>query len=282
MDLNGSTSRQAAEREGPGKAPARTAAQMDILVPSFRDPRILDTIAGCQRADTRGITRMVIMDGGSAPDLVEAMGALLRPWDLLVSERDKGVFDALNKALDASAAPYVGWLGSDDLFHPDFRFEDALEAFGEGGVDGVVFGTLFTRGGRVVRAMRPRAMNAMRYRLGLHVPHFSSFWARDFIGTTRFPMGLAADIEFFYDLVVTRRAQVRCLSKVSTLMADGGESNAGLARILKTNRLALGYYRRHQGALLSLLAVALKLASKELSVVRYKLLNAFGSGRKAP
>ena len=89
--------------------------RLDIIVPSFKDPRILVTIASIRRFDDDDLTRIIIVDGGSDEELLGKIKALLNSDDILIAEPDKGIFDALNKGLRACTSEFVGWLGSDDI-----------------------------------------------------------------------------------------------------------------------------------------------------------------------
>ncbi len=90
--------------------------RLSIIIPSFQDARILNTIRSVQRFDDLGCVEIIVVDGGSDGALLARCKALLTDKDTLISEPDKGIFDAFNKGLRVVAGDCIGWLGSDDIF----------------------------------------------------------------------------------------------------------------------------------------------------------------------
>lgn len=238
--------------------------QIGIIVPSFRDARIVHTIISIIMLDPSNLTRIYIMDGGSPDELLNAIRGLLRPHDILVSERDAGIFDALNKGLDILAEPYFGWLGSDDFYTGSVKFAEMVERFEKEQLDCVIFGTAFIDDFKVRRrtpAYRPSSFN---YLIGRLVPHFSSFWRKETIGSRRFDLNFpsSSDQDFFLGLILTKPPRSYCSPTVGTMMRLGGASTGGARRILRANLDTFKIYRHHRGMLLGLLGVGSKVASK--------------------
>jgi glycosyltransferase involved in cell wall biosynthesis len=91
---------------------------VSILVPSFNQGRFIrETIDSCLAQDWRPL-EIVVMDGGSSDstlDVLRSYGAPeLRWW----SERDKGVTDAVNKAIAQARGEILTVQSSDDVFMP--------------------------------------------------------------------------------------------------------------------------------------------------------------------
>lgn len=72
---------------------------LSIIIPSFNDLRILRAIESVRRFDDVGQASIVVVDGGSKPEVVAKIAEYLTADDILISEPDKGIFDALNKVL---------------------------------------------------------------------------------------------------------------------------------------------------------------------------------------
>lgn len=59
---------------------------------------------------------VVIIDGLSNDNTMDIVKQWLRPSDKLISEKDSGVYDAMNKALDLATGDFLIFMGSDDHF----------------------------------------------------------------------------------------------------------------------------------------------------------------------
>jgi glycosyltransferase involved in cell wall biosynthesis len=66
------------------------------------------------------LLEIIVMDGGSTDgtvDLLKANDAHIALWN---SEKDKGIYDAMNKALEYITGDWVYFLGADDVLFDDF------------------------------------------------------------------------------------------------------------------------------------------------------------------
>jgi preprotein translocase subunit SecA len=72
--------------------------------------------------------RAVSMTEAGTNKVEQILRAAVQHGDILVSEPDGGIFDALNKGLDRVETEYMGWLGSDDLFTGQVKASDVIAA----------------------------------------------------------------------------------------------------------------------------------------------------------
>lgn len=71
----------------------------------------------------------ILIDGGSTDSTMSFLRSVIRPQDILVSEADCGIYDALNKGVRISSANYYLVAGADDRIFPDTikKFKDAIK-----------------------------------------------------------------------------------------------------------------------------------------------------------
>ena len=140
----------------------------------------------------------LVVDGGSTDGTVEflkARGTAGHPW---ISERDRGLYDAMNKGLNLASGEYVVFMNSSDRFadrevlakvdrsivlnqpHPDFLFGDAYEESASG--------ELFLKPARSAKSISR----------GMFTHHQAMIYSRKIIGDTRYDQRfrLAADYHF--------------------------------------------------------------------------------------
>lgn len=241
-----------------------TEPLVGILLPSFNDERIVHTVMSIRLADPEGVTRIYVIDGGSSETLLATIRKCLRDHDVLTSERDKGVFDALNKGLDTVREPYLGWLGSDDFYTGEMNFSELASRFERDKLDCVLFAAALLDDVKVRRVTYPYPPTLNSYRLGRFVPHFSSFWSRDAIGDKRFDLryAIAADHDFFLRVITQRRLRFHTDQRIGTGARLGGISTGSWKRIYQANRDCIEIYSRYMGRAVALFAVSQKLLSK--------------------
>lgn len=248
---------------------ATAPKRLGIIIPSYNDPRILKAIESVRAFDDVGAVSIILMDGGSKPELVARMAAQLTPDDILVSEPDKGIFDALNKGLEACTTEYIGWIGSDDMFSGHVPASEVIRTLET--CDLFVANTAHVQGDMVTRITHSRPSRHKLARFGLNNPHFSTFGRSALLKRERFPLDLrGADIEYFLR-IFNYNPNVITTDKISTYMEAGGFSNSSYKAILKTNKELYGVYRRHIPAPLAALSLLIKLGYKGILSSYFKI-----------
>lgn len=60
----------------------------------------------------------IIIDGGSTDGTIDVIKKYQNSLELWVSEKDRGIYDAMNKGLKYASGKYIGFLNSGDLYFP--------------------------------------------------------------------------------------------------------------------------------------------------------------------
>jgi glycosyltransferase len=221
----------------------------------------------------------LVMDGGSRDGtqaLVQERAAALKLPLVLHSERDRGLYDAMNKGLGAARGEYVWFLNSDDLLASAEAFA-ALIALLERKPQIVVADIAMVDAEDTARILRPWPVFGVLNQLwlGWHPPHPGFVARAEFlreVGGFDLQYRIAAD----FDLMTRSWRKLRTgsdalhLPQVLTRMRAGGASNNGLRAIVRGNREVLKSLWQ-QGVWAAPLAVAFKLARKLLQVLTGKL-----------
>lgn len=195
----------------------------------------LDSLVG----QTHGDYEHVVQDGASTDGTAEL---LHRRADAdgrikLVSARDHGIYDALNRALARASGDVVGLLHSDDFFAHPRVLERVAERFRTSGAQ-AVYGNLdyvaAADPARIVRHWRAGPYSPAKLRRGWMPPHPALFLRREVIerwGGYDTSFRIAAD----YDTVLRYFGQgglsADWLPEVLVKMRLGGASNRSLAHV---------------------------------------------------
>ena len=245
--------------------------RLSIILASYNDARIEESIRSIRRFDDIEAVRLVVVDGGSSRDIVGVIRPLLEHGDVLISEPDSGIFDALNKGLALCTTEFVGWLGSDDIFTGRVLASDVVRALETN--DLFVASLAVFRGARIRRLTHSLPCRFGLARFGLHNPHYSTFGRLSLLRTERFDLGLlGSDIEYFLR-IFARRPRVATTSRVAVLMREGGFSSSSYGKILSVNRQLFQVYARHSSWPTAVFALVVKAAYKCMSAGYYLVRN---------
>jgi glycosyltransferase involved in cell wall biosynthesis len=208
-----------------------------------------DTLESVNR-QTHPAIEHIVVDGGSTDGtqrIVETQG---RRVARLVSERDRGIYDAMNKGLALATGDVIGFLNADDTFAGLDSAAHIAAAF-RPEVD-VCYGDLLYVGARdpskVIRYWRSQP-----YRIGLCAggwapPHPTLYVRREVlrkVGGFDADMRVAADFEMALRLLDVHRLAPVYLPEVLVHMRVGGVSNRSLKGVLRGHRELASALRRH-------------------------------------
>ena len=204
-------------------------------------PRTLQSLKR-QRTDLRH----VVVDGGSTDGSLAIVRSGLSPDDLLISEADGGISDAMNKGLAAANSRHVAVLHSDDWLS-DGQLQLALSIIRSTGAPFVFGDVEFHRHGAFLYRERGQAdyTNVLAAKMSC-VPHPSMLVSKaafEAVGLYRTDLKLAMDYEWL--LRAARQGVVG--SHVEGLLAhmthDGASNTLYRRTIAEVAEIAIAYGR---------------------------------------
>ncbi|WP_373056969.1 glycosyltransferase family 2 protein [Zunongwangia sp. H14] len=77
----------------------------------------------------------LVIDGGSTDGTQQKIQPFLDKIDYYISEKDNGLYDAINKGIKKSTGDVIGILNSDDFFYHLDTIEKVVESFNRSGAD---------------------------------------------------------------------------------------------------------------------------------------------------
>ena len=184
----------------------------------------------------------IVMDAVSSDGTLDVLASLSDPRMRVVSERDGGIYDALNKGMSRSSGEVIGILHSDDVFASPDVLAAVAEAFGADGADAVYGDLQYVSAhdpARVIRHWTSGAYQPGMLRRGWMPPHPALFIRREVYemhGGYDTSYKIAAD----YDAILRwfGRGGIRAayVPQVLVKMRAGGVSNRSLPNIVRKSR----------------------------------------------
>jgi glycosyltransferase involved in cell wall biosynthesis len=200
---------------------------------------IADTLRSV-RDQSYPLVEHLIIDGGSRDSTMEIVTTFPHVKQTC-SEKDRGIYDAMNKGVGRATGDIVGILNSDDFYASEHVLREVVEVFQQSGCDAVYGDLQYVDKddvSKVVRYWRSGSYQQGAFKWGWMPPHPSFFVRRslyDRCGLFNLDMKTAADYELMLRMVHKEGATLQYLPKVLVKMRTGGASNATLASRLKAN-----------------------------------------------
>jgi glycosyltransferase involved in cell wall biosynthesis len=215
-----------------------------------RASTIGDALEGVRRQTFADVEHLVI-DAKSTDGTLEEIGRHHTPKVRLISEPDKGIYDALNKGMLMARGDILGVVHSDDFLAHDRVLERVAEAFADPTID-AAYGDLdyvsAENPDRIIRHWQAGAFMPRKLRLGWMPPHPTLFIRRrvvETLGAYDTQYRIAAD----YDAILRwfgGGIRATYIPEVLVKMRVGGESNRSLERILLKSREDLAALRKNK------------------------------------
>jgi glycosyltransferase len=193
-------------------------------------------------AQTHPDVELVVIDGASTDGTREVLQAYAERVGVLVSEPDRGIYDALNKGIARASGEVVGFLHSDDLFADEHVLSRIAAAFADPSIDAVYGDLLYVRKDdptKVVRTWRAGAFSPSRLAHGWMPPHPTLYVRRaayERLGGYDTSYRIAADYDCVLRLLGKGGLRTLYIPQVLVKMRVGGASNRSLKNILRKSR----------------------------------------------
>jgi glycosyltransferase involved in cell wall biosynthesis len=183
----------------------------------------------------------IIIDGKSKDNTLEVVEKYKDRIARIVSEKDNGIYDALNKGIANATGDIVGILHSDD-FYPDSKVISKVVKTFEKGVDSVYADLQYVdreNTGKVIRNWKSGNYRDGIFLSGWMPPHPTFFVKRECYekyGSFNTILKSAADYELMLRLLHKHKISTAYIPEVIVKMRVGGKSNASLMNRIKANR----------------------------------------------
>jgi glycosyltransferase len=174
----------------------------------------------------------IIVDGGSTDATLELVKSNPTRVARFISEKDRGLYDAMNKGLRLATGEIIGFLNADDLYADEQVLSRVAEVFSDKMLDACYGDLVYVATNNTQRIVRSwRAGNFVRKKMfnGWMPPHPTFFVRRNCYmqnGGYRTDMGSSADYELMLRYILCRNITVEYLPHTLVCMRTGGISNA--------------------------------------------------------
>ena len=203
----------------------------------------------------------IVIDGASTDSTIQIINRYAQKIKIIISEPDKGMYDALNKGIKLATGDIIGILNADDYFASEDILADVAAAFMYTNTD-ILYGNLdfVDVNETIIRKWRTRSYTRGDFSWGWMPAHPTFYCRRSLFNSLGFyslEHGSAADYELMLRFMHTTNVNVYFLDKVMVKMQSGGMSNKNPVSRVKAWRFDLKAMRKN-GIKFPLLALIMK------------------------
>ncbi len=183
----------------------------------------------------------IIVDGASTDGTLAALEPYRCGIAQVISESDRGLYDAMNKGVAAATGDFIGILNADDAYAHNgvlAAVAERLQATGAQALYGDLDYVAEDGSGRVVRRWRSGEIGPRNFLQGWMPPHPTFFLAQSVYaehGVYSLELQSAADYELMLRMLHKHRVSAAYLPDVLVKMRMGGVSNVSWGNRLRAN-----------------------------------------------
>jgi glycosyltransferase involved in cell wall biosynthesis len=185
----------------------------------------------------------IIIDGASKDDTMQIVNRYSNSITKIISEKDKGMYDALNKGIQLATGDVVGILHADDEFTDGTIIKQIAEVLQANPYVDCVYGDVgFVKEdnpGKIVRYFSSGIFNPKLFKYGFMPAHPTFFCYKklfDLYGYYRTDLDIAADFDLLLRYLKKHTLQSFYIPKMLVRMNLGGKSTKGIASTIKINK----------------------------------------------
>ena len=215
--------------------------KITIITPTYNSAKTLTT--NIQSIQNQSYTNWqhLIIDNVSVDKTIEIINTNYDSRRKIISEKDNGIYDALNKGISLADGEIISILHSDDIFFDNNTLMEVINKFENYNTD-IVYGDLiYVKKNNLNKTLRYWKSNKYEFGLfdkGWSPPHPAFFIKKeihDKLGLYKNNIGNSADIELMYRMLEKHKISNQYLNKILVKMRYGGKSNNSLFQIFRQN-----------------------------------------------
>jgi glycosyltransferase involved in cell wall biosynthesis len=202
--------------------------KLSIVTPTFNSSiTILRTIESVYNQNYKNFEHIII-DGKSKDNTLDLIKEFSNYQITCYSEKDDGIYDAMNKGIIKSSGEIIAIINSDDFYADNNVLSDVIDLFDKGA--DIVYGGIayVNKFGQRTFEWIPSEFNYGCYSAGWHTPHPAFFVRKHLYESKGFfdlNFKVAADFDLMLRLMEDKNINSVRLPRVLVFMQDDGASS---------------------------------------------------------
>ena len=186
----------------------------------------------------------IVIDGASTDGTLNTIEKYRSDIDILISEPDKGIYDAMNKGLKIASGEYVIFMNSGDEFYGNTTVEQVFKtsAFADiyYGETEMLDENLVNQGRR--RHKAPQQLQLKSFQFGMSVSHQAIIIKKSIVKNYDSKYLLSADIDWILDAITKAQKIVNTQLVIAKYLMGGMSKKRHLQSLKERYQIFKNYY----------------------------------------
>ena len=219
--------------------------KISVITVCFNSAQTIESTLDSVASQTDVVVEHIVVDGASTDHTATILQAHLHQLAQVISEPDRGIYDAMNKGVRVATGDVIGFLNADDVYAHQNVLAEVARIMKRERLDALFGDVEFFRPENYSRTLR--RYSSARFRpdrigWGWMPAHPALFVRREVfqrVGVFRTDYRIAGDFEFVARAFGSKALRYRHLPEVLVRMRTGGISTGGWRNTLLLNREVL-------------------------------------------
>lgn len=216
--------------------------KISIITTTYNSASTIKDTLESVNSQNYSIIEHIIVDGGSKDNTLSLVERYGKSVSTVISEPDKGIYDAMNKGIKAATGDVIGMLNSDDFFTSDDIIETVVDNFKNSDIDALYGDIHFVNPDDISKCVRYYSSAIFKpplFRFGLMPAHPSFYMKRELYekhGLYSLDYKIASDYDLLIRYLHREKIKYKYINKDFVTMRTGGVSTENFNSIVTLNK----------------------------------------------
>jgi len=206
--------------------------KVSIITATYNSAAYIATCLASVNKQTYRDIEHIVIDGASTDCTLSIIKESGKRITKIISEPDKGIYDALNKGIQNACGDLIAFLHADDAYASETTIEEIVACFSKRDICGVYGDLVFIdHSNRMVRKWKSSTIKLQNVKTGWMFPHPTLVLRKDVYEQFGFfdpSFHISGDYDFMLRIMLKPECKLHYLSKIVVVMRLGGASTDGV------------------------------------------------------